>query len=177
MSHPTAVAARPLVTGRGRGEPIWHLGSLVEIVLSGPDTGGAFALVETEGRAGMQAPVHVHSREEETFQVLEGEVAFTVEGATAVAGPGTVVHLPRGVPHSFRVISPTARFQNLISPAGFENFFRELSEPAPERALPPEGQGMEGLERLSEVCARFGVELLPGDRHPGSGGALRAGEA
>jgi quercetin dioxygenase-like cupin family protein len=156
----TTISPPAVLTGRGDGEPIWHLGSLVEILLSGPQTGGAFALVDTTGPAGMQAPPHVHSREEETFQVLEGEVAFTVAGVTAVGRPGTIVHIPRGVPHAFRVVSPTARFQNLISPAGFEDFFRALSEPAPARILPPAGAGMAGLERLPAVCGRFGVELL-----------------
>jgi quercetin dioxygenase-like cupin family protein len=160
MSDTEIVAPGPVVIRRGEGEAIWHLGSLVEILLDGPRTGGALALVETLGPAGMQAPPHVHSREDETFLVVEGTVSFTVGGATSDAGPGTVVHLPRGVPHAFRVVSPTARLQNLIAPAGFEDFFRQLSEPAPRRAIPPAGAGMAGLDRLPEVCAGFGVTLL-----------------
>jgi quercetin dioxygenase-like cupin family protein len=152
--------ARPLVVPPGEAEAIWHLGSLVEIALDGRRTVGALALVVSEGPRGMASPPHVHAREEETFIVLEGEVAFTIGGATTVAGPGTVVYAPRGIPHHFEVVSERARFQNLITPAGFEDFFRELSEPAPRREVPPPGEGMSGLGRVREVCARFGVEVL-----------------
>jgi quercetin dioxygenase-like cupin family protein len=152
--------ALPLIVAPGQGEPIWHLGSLVEVVLEGAQTGGILALIVTEGPRGMASPPHVHTREEETFLVLDGEVAFTIDGATTVAGPGTAVYAPRGIPHHFEVVSERARFHNLITPAGFEEFFRELSEPAPRREVPPPGEGMSGIGRVREVCARFGVEVL-----------------
>lgn len=47
-----------------------------------------------------------------------------------------------------------------MTPAGFEDFFRELSEPAPRREVPPPGEGMSSAGRVREVCARFGVEVL-----------------
>lgn len=67
------------------------------------------AVVETEGPRGMASPPHVHSREDETFRVVAGEVAFTIDGERTIAGPGTTVHAPRGVPHHFEVVSEQAR--------------------------------------------------------------------
>lgn len=143
-----------------QGEAIWHLGALVTIRLDAADTGGALSVVETVAPRGMGSPPHVHTREEETFIVLEGELVFSFDGTETVAGSGTVVHLPRDIPHWFTVESETARFLNVITPGGFENFFRTLSEPAARRELPPPLDGPPDIERIREVAAGFGVEIL-----------------
>jgi quercetin dioxygenase-like cupin family protein len=147
-------------SGRDEGEAIWHLGALVTIRLDGTDTGGALALVETIAPRGMGSPPHVHTREDETFIVLEGEVAFSFDGRETAARAGTAVHLPRGVPHWFTVVSERARFLSVISPAGFEDFFRALSEPAARRELPPALDGPPDIEPIRQVAARFGCEIL-----------------
>ena len=50
---------------------------------------------------------HVHTREDEVFLVLDGDVCFDVDGERRAAGPGTTAYMPRGVPHSFRIQSPS----------------------------------------------------------------------
>lgn len=65
---------------------------------------------------------------------------------------------PRGIPHSFRVESETARFLGLSTPAGHERFFREAGQPALERMIPVDVEVDHA--RLEEVCARHQVEIL-----------------
>jgi mannose-6-phosphate isomerase-like protein (cupin superfamily) len=64
---------------------------------------------------------HTHRDEDDSFYMLEGELTFTVDGEQVVAGPGTFVLVPPGVPHGFanRGDKP-ARFVNVHAPAGFD---------------------------------------------------------
>lgn len=76
----------------------------------------AFSLVvlsSTEGRAtGLHTdPSH------ETFYVLEGTLLFHVDGEEHRAEAGATVAIRRGVPHAFLVLSATARFLVLNTPA------------------------------------------------------------
>jgi quercetin dioxygenase-like cupin family protein len=71
-------------------------------------------------------PPHIHHREDETFQILEGEYEFTVAGQTFVAGKGATIFAPRGIPHTYRYLGQTpGRLMCVITPAGFEGFFEE----------------------------------------------------
>jgi quercetin dioxygenase-like cupin family protein len=142
---------------------VWYGGYLLTFLATGEETGGRYALVEEYGRKGVSAepPMHVHTREEESFYVIEGEMVFHVAGETILAPAGTHVVLPRGVPHRFEVASGEVRCLNLLAPAGFEGFFRELSEPARELALPPAPEGPPDVGRLVATSAKYGCEILP----------------
>jgi mannose-6-phosphate isomerase-like protein (cupin superfamily) len=64
---------------------------------------------------------HVHEDEDDSFYVLEGELTFLVEDEEVVAGPGTFVLVPPGVPHTFASRGEAvARFINVHAPAGFD---------------------------------------------------------
>lgn len=143
----------------GEGEDRWWLGSLATIKATGRETGGQFCLVEVQENEG-ETPLHVHHREDETFLVLEGEVEFEVGGTTIAARPGTVLFGPRGIPHRYTVRRGPARMMFLFTPAGFEDLLRATSEPAPERRIPREGEGMPDFETLPATVQRFGCELL-----------------
>ena len=65
--------------------------------------------------------LHTHEAEDDSFYVLEGELTFTVDGEQLVAGPGTFVLVPPGVPHTFANRGDVAaRFVNVHAPAGFD---------------------------------------------------------
>ena len=119
------------------------LGSLgVRFMLGGAQTGGRFALVEHPLPAhALGAPMHTHHDEDEFSYVLEGIVGVQIGDEVLSAAPGTLVKKPRGVPHAFWNPGPSpARMLELISPAGFENYFGSLAElysagsPDPARA-------------------------------------------
>lgn len=81
------------------------------------------------------------------------------DGRESIARAGDCVFLPRGVPHTYKVLSPTARWLTLVTPAGFEEFFFEFGEPAAERTLPPAADGPPDVARLVATLARYGVSL------------------
>ena len=67
---------------------------------------------------------------------------------------------PRGIPHTFTVTSPEARFLLVTEPAGFERFVRELSEPAQALTLPPAAIQPPAPERMIALAAEYGIEIV-----------------
>lgn len=140
---------------------IWFLGGLLQLRATGEETGGAYTLVEELLPAGYAAPMHVHTREEEAFLVLEGEITFWIGEETTVLRAGDYLNLVREVPHGFRVTSagPTHAIM-IAAPAGLEGFFRAGGEPAAEAAIPPPAEGPPDLSKLSAAAEEFGLLLL-----------------
>ena len=111
------------------GESVQLLALGVRFMIGGERTGGAFSLVEhpLPPRA-LGAPVHTHRNEDEYSYVLEGCVGVRLGDDVLEAGPGELVFKPRGVPHAFwNAGDGPARLLEIISPAGFEHYFRELA--------------------------------------------------
>src|ERR1051325_3394602 len=132
-----AQAVRPYLAHQG--EARWYGDSLFEFLIPSEATGGALSVFRATLSEGFSPPRHVHTREDEIFRVLDGEVSFDLDGELLVAGPGTSVFMPRGVPHTFRIESAAATLLGVIAPGAFEQLFRNLSVPARERALPERG--------------------------------------
>ncbi len=122
---------------------------------TGETTNGAFGLVEHWMMPpGFATPYHTHHREDEAFYILEGEVAFICDGKWLRATAGTYVFGPREIPHGFRIAGSTpARMLLLCSPAGFENFVLELSQPMNSEPTPPD------MAKLMETAARYQVDI------------------
>ncbi len=106
-----------------------HLSFLCRTMLAGQATGGAFAIVEERGRLGCMTPRHIHDREAETFVVLDGALEGWCDGQLQVVEAGSLLHLPARREHAFRVVSETAHFYTIITPAGFEAFFSATGTP------------------------------------------------
>jgi mannose-6-phosphate isomerase-like protein (cupin superfamily) len=106
-------------------------------------------------------PLHVHRREDEVFQILEGEIEFHLAGQPpARALPGTCVCAPRGVPHTYRVVSDVpARTLVTVVPAGFDRFVRDAGEPARGAVLPPQDAEPD-MARLMRAADDAGIEIL-----------------
>jgi uncharacterized RmlC-like cupin family protein len=106
--------------------------------------------------------MHRHSREAETFFVLDGDLDGWAGSDHTVVSAGDTLYLPAGDDHAFRVKSDTARFLVLISPAGFERFFiqdGEPSRPGAELPDPPGPPPPEAVERLAQILTDYGVEI------------------
>ncbi|WP_067436512.1 cupin domain-containing protein [Nocardioides jensenii] len=148
-----------------------HVDMLCRIVLGGPETGGAFALVEERAAWGAMTPQHLHAREAETFIVVDGALEAWCEGTTTLVEAGTVIHLPAGRAHAFRVASDTAHFYNVITPAGFESFFRDtgtlVAQPF-DGTLPVPGPiPSEGAARMQAVLEPLGCSITGPPPFPG----------
>jgi quercetin dioxygenase-like cupin family protein len=143
--------APPKVVPAAAGTPLTVLGEHVLLKFTSPDTNGLFTLTEQFNAPGTGIPRHVHTREDETFWVLEGQVEFVVADTTTLVEPGGVIYAPRGVAHSFRAVSVTlSRMLVHIAPAGLETMFEELSQ------LPP---GPPDFGQLVAICARYGISF------------------
>ena len=135
------------------GTRLTMMSETIHIRLKGEETDGAYSVIEdvTPPQAG--PPLHVHSREDETFYVVEGEYEIQVGDSIVRATPGTYLYAPRDVPHSFKNISQqTGRLLIVFSPPGFEHFFEEVDAMA--KAGPP------ALEDVVKLAARYGNRAI-----------------
>ena len=132
------------------------LGSIgVRFLIDGPDAAERFSLVEhpMSPRA-LAAPVHRHTREDEYSYVLEGRMGALLGDEVVEAAPGDLVFKPRGQWHTFwNAGDEPCRILEIISPAGFERFFQELSDLG--------GVIEAGPEAVAELSERYGLEMQP----------------
>ena len=105
-------------------------------------------------------PPHIHSREEEGFYILEGEITFRIGEQRLVATAGMFANMPVGTPHSFRnESSKPAKMLISVAPAGLEGMFFDVGVPLPEgstTALPP---SKAEIEKLLAIASRYGIEI------------------
>lgn len=153
----------PFAVQAGEGDAFWWLGSLTVLKATAADTGGQMTIVEITEHPGVEAPLHVHHREDEGFWVLDGSVTFEVDGTEISAGPGDYVFGPRDIPHRYTVGDEGCRMLFIFTPGGFEELIREMADPAPDRVLPPPpGEEDFDFERLAAIARAHGGELLGG---------------
>jgi quercetin dioxygenase-like cupin family protein len=127
--------------------PVSHTPDLV-ILVDGAASAGRLALLALTVARGEEPPRHRHLWEDEAIVVLAGTLRVWIAGRSAEVPTGAAIFLPRGVEHGFIVTSAVARLLVTLTPAGFEDCYRELNG-APARAL----------DRLVATAARYGCEI------------------
>src|SRR5215471_19138062 len=131
---------------------------LGSVCLSGTDTGGAYCLVEVSLAPGMGVPRHTHTREDEAYFVLAGELEVTVGEKTFVLRPGDTLLAPRDIPHKLRNSGNTTNHYLLVfSPSGFEEFVMATAVPAPQDAVAPTEPPAVAVENVHQLAASFGI--------------------
>jgi quercetin dioxygenase-like cupin family protein len=144
----------PIQISPNGGKSVNILGIPMLIRVHGRDTNGIVSVVESHDVPGGGPPPHIHHREDETFQILAGDYEFAVAGKSFVAGPGTTIFAPRGIPHTYRYLGTTpGRLMCVITPSGFEGFFEEIG------AL--SSQQQQDIPRVLEIAGKYGLEILP----------------
>ena len=128
---------------------IWYNGHTFSFLLDAEQTAGAFVLLHCYFRKGGEPPAHFHTKEDETFYILEGEICFHIGDKKFTAKAGDLVYGPKTVPHSFSLVTETAKALLLITPAGVETFFKEFGVPAQSLELPPIPEGQPPLNFLT----------------------------
>jgi mannose-6-phosphate isomerase-like protein (cupin superfamily) len=124
-------------------------------MVDGGEAHGGFSLVEhTMSFRALAAPLHRHTREDEYTYVLEGRVGALLGDEVVVGSPGDLIFKPRGQWHTFwNAGDAPARILEIISPAGFEQFFAELVDLGGVTRAEP--------QTLTGLCARYGLEMAP----------------
>jgi quercetin dioxygenase-like cupin family protein len=152
---------QPIIRKPGEGRTLAVVGDVYRFLAIGEETNGKYTLWEALVPPGGGPPPHVHSREEEGFYVLEGEITFTVGDQRLVASAGMFANMPVGTPHAFKnESSRPARMLISVAPAGLEKMFFEFAVPLPEgatTALPPT---REEIEKLRAVAPKYGIQIL-----------------
>lgn len=147
----------PLLASRNKENSYWYIGHLMSLLVSAEQTGGTYSLLRATERRGLEPPPHTHTREHETFLILDGEVQYTVGQQTFEAKPGDVMFLPKDIQHSFKIQTETLETLMLLTPGGFEKYFIEMSEPAGEVQLPPVPQTAPDIPRLVAIASKYGI--------------------
>jgi quercetin dioxygenase-like cupin family protein len=158
------MSRQPTLRNPTQGRTIAVVGDVYRFLATGADTKGKYALFEATVGPGGGPPPHIHSREEEGFYVLEGEITFTINGERVVATAGMFANMPVGTPHSFKNESGRpAKMLISLAPAGLEKMFFEVGVPLAEGATTASPTTKDELEKLLAIAPSYGIEiLLPG---------------
>jgi mannose-6-phosphate isomerase-like protein (cupin superfamily) len=116
------------------------------ILATGAQTNGGYYLTHAIVPPGGGPPAHVHTREEEAFYIVRGELTFRADDRELTATAGSFVNVPRGTKHRFHN-SGTEEVEMIFwfAPAGIEGLFEEL---------------IEHPENIVEIGQRYGTEYF-----------------
>jgi mannose-6-phosphate isomerase-like protein (cupin superfamily) len=118
MSHPPTVHGYVVARGAGLQGPI------PGVKAGRASTGGSLSVIETTIEGG--PPRHMHTREDESFYVLDGRLVVECGGERFDAAAGAFVFLPRNVPHAFRTVGGPATALVIATPGGLDEYFADL---------------------------------------------------
>jgi uncharacterized cupin superfamily protein len=137
---------------RGEGETIGGA-TTVTIKATGEETDGSFYLGETLIEPGFPGPPpHRHERLHDMFYVLDGTLTMRVGNETLALKPRSFVCVPPGTVHTFSNRSDAAvRFLNFNTPAGWENYMRDLAATL--------ARGTPTQEEIGEIASRYDFEV------------------
>ena len=151
----------PYVVDRDEGEHRHFLNHLATTKID-PGESGSLSAVEFVAPKGFGPPLHVHEDEDEMMIVLDGEIVFRSGGREQTGVSGSTVYLPRGVPHTFQVLSESARFTTVTASTKgapqFGRFVAELGDDLDEPVAPEPVEIDPGA--VAESGARHGITIL-----------------
>jgi len=149
------LAERNRAPAGAKPDRLWVVGDLLTIKATGEQTNGAYATFEIAVSPGNGTPPHTHANEDESFYILQGELEFLVEGRNFVAAAGSLVHAPKRIQHGYRNASAKpAKILVWAIPAGLENFFLEVGDPASDATPPPPN-----FEKILAIAPKYGLTI------------------
>jgi quercetin dioxygenase-like cupin family protein len=162
MAADGAPSVKVVPPGGGENVPIPGFGVVFKIY--GRDNGGEVAIVEHPFPVGTITAAHRHTREDEHSIVLEGQIGFRSDAEEVVLGPGGYITKPRGQMHAmWNAGSVPGRIIEVITPGGFETYFRELGELLTSRAHRPGANAgpasgpLHESPEFAELAAKYGL--------------------
>lgn len=151
---------QPTLRAPAEGRTIAVVGDVYRFLATGEDTNGKYAQWEAIVPPGGGPPPHVHSREEEAFYILEGEITFQIGAERVVATAGMFANMPVGTPHSFKNESDRpAKMLISVAPAGLEGMFFEVGVPVDQGATTAQPPTKQEIEKLLAVAPHYGIEI------------------
>ena len=132
----------------GRGDIYAFDEHIFRFLSTAEDTGGSYSAMEIISPQDSGPGPHTHDEAEEFFLLLDGQVVFHVGQETFTVNPGDFVHVPRGVVHQFKVVTPKSRMVAAYAPGGVEQWFIDAGTPlstsqvGPHEHPPSEGENI-----------------------------------
>jgi len=155
ISSPNTSSANPIEPKIIKGEDgivLNVLGDIQTHKLSGSDTGNQIVEWVSHVDPGVGIPPHIHTKEDEIFRVIEGEVEIMVGGKTTLLKAGDLAFAPRDIVHAWTVVgTQKAKMITAAFPAGIEHMFKELA------ALP---EGPPDFAKVAEICGKQGISFI-----------------
>jgi quercetin dioxygenase-like cupin family protein len=160
--------ARNLTLARSDNPNLPHIGlagDTYTILVAGKDTADRYCLIDMHIPPGGGPPPHRHDFEE-MFSVLEGEIEATFRGKKTLIRAGETINIPANAPHQFQNKSgQAARLLCLCSPAGQEEFFKEVGVLVATRTTSPPSLDKEAetafVAKVKALAPKYRIELLP----------------
>ena len=148
----------PSIKHQPRGKRYYFDVGIGSVCLSGADTGGKYCLIEAGLAPGMGVPRHTHTREDETYYVLSGELEVTVGDEVFILREGDTLIAPRDIPHQLR---NSGHIENhyllMFSPSGFEGFLKVTAVPAPDNAFAPTKPPAVAIRNVHKLADDYGI--------------------
>ena len=154
----------PIAVEPNGGEILSVVGGNYRILISGKQTNGAFSVIDMLIPPGNGPGPHAHANFHESFYVVDGEVEVHSEAGTYTARKGSFVLVPEGgVIHYFKNVSDNlAQMLCTVVPAGLEEFFEEIGEPAAANEfLPAPSMDPGSIKKLQEIALKHGQIVFP----------------
>lgn len=158
--------AAPIKLGAHEGQSLSVVGDTYRILVSGKQTGGAFATIDMLVPPGGGPGPHSHADFQESFYVIEGEVEVKSEAGTYTASKGAYVVIPKGgIVHCFKNKSDKlAHLLCTVVPSGLEEMFIAIGKPvAADEFLPPPPMDPESIKKLIALAGEYGQTVYPPD--------------
>ncbi len=144
--------SEPKIIKDEEGNVLNVIGDIQTHKLVGNDTGNQIVEWVDNVEPGVGIPPHIHTREDEIFRVIIGQIEIMVGGKTTILKEGDVAFAPKDIPHSWKVVGTVkAKMITTAFPAGIEYMFMELAE------LPA---GPPDFEKVSEICKNHGIRFV-----------------
>ena len=134
------------------------------VVLTGADTGGGYCLIEASLAPGIGVPRHMHTREDEAYYVLSGELEVIVGGKVFVLKAGDSLMAPRDIPHQIRNSGGAENHYLLtFSPSGLDEFLASTALLAPDNGAAPTEQQLQAgdpsiaIQNVHKLATEYGI--------------------
>jgi quercetin dioxygenase-like cupin family protein len=142
----------PKIIKDKEGEILNVLGDIQTHKLVGSETGNQIVEWVDDVEPGVGIPPHIHSKEDEIFRVIKGQIEIMVDGKTTLLEAGDTAFAPKNIAHSWTVVgSEKAKMITSAFPSGIEKMFKELAD------LPP---GPPDFEKVAKICGTHGVSFV-----------------
>ncbi|WP_372755330.1 cupin domain-containing protein [Mariniflexile sp.] len=146
------ISTQPKIVKDAEGDVLNVIGDIQTHKLIGSDTNNQLVEWVDNVDPGVGIPPHIHTKEDEVFRVVKGQIEIMVNGKTTVLKAGDVAFAPKNIAHSWKVVgTEKAKMITSAFPAGIEHMFMELAE------LPA---GPPDFEKVASICGKHGISFV-----------------